>query len=116
MATKPEFIDYLLDQLNQAGVISARKMFGEYGLYCDEKIVALVCDDQLFIKPTGISEHYLDASHYGKPYPGAKDYFQVPEEKLEDADWLSQFVRDTADQLPFPKPKTPKIRKPAANN
>ena len=52
MSTQPSTIDYLLEQLGSAGSVSARKMFGEYGLYCDGKIVALVCDDQFFLKPT----------------------------------------------------------------
>ncbi len=33
-----------------AGTISFRKMFGEYGLYCDGRWSAFVCDDRLFLK------------------------------------------------------------------
>jgi TfoX/Sxy family transcriptional regulator of competence genes len=52
MATKQEFVEFVLDQIGNAGVIEAKKMFGEYALYANEKIVGLICDDKLFIKPT----------------------------------------------------------------
>ena len=50
MASSSEFVEYIADQLLGAGEITYRKMFGEYGMYCDGKIVALLCQDQLFIK------------------------------------------------------------------
>ena len=52
MSTKQSTIDYLLDQLLGAGDVRARKMFGEYALYLDDKVVALVCNQQLFAKIT----------------------------------------------------------------
>ncbi|MCC3506339.1 MAG: TfoX/Sxy family protein [Microcoleus sp. PH2017_19_SFW_U_A] len=52
MSSDLSFVEYILDQINQAGQVSFKKMFGEYAIYCDEKVVALVCDNQLFIKPT----------------------------------------------------------------
>jgi TfoX N-terminal domain len=50
MSTSPETIEMLIDSLEALPNVSYRKMFGEYALYCDTKVVALVCDDQLFIK------------------------------------------------------------------
>lgn len=47
MASRPEFVQYVADQLAGAGAITYRKMFGEYGMYCDGKIFALICDGQL---------------------------------------------------------------------
>ena len=52
MASSQEFVQYAADQSSGAGRITYRKMFGEYGMYCDGKIFALVCDDQFFIKIT----------------------------------------------------------------
>ena len=49
MSSTPDFIEYIAAQISDAGAITYRKMFGEYALYCDAKVVALVCDDQLFI-------------------------------------------------------------------
>ena len=48
MASHPDFVNYMAEQLREAGAIRSRKMFGEYGLYCDDVFFAVVCDDQLF--------------------------------------------------------------------
>ncbi len=58
MATRQETIDFLLDQIAGAGNVRARKMFGEYALYLDEKVVALVCGDQLFVKITNPGKEF----------------------------------------------------------
>ncbi len=52
MSSKQNTVDFILEQITNAGTICAKKMFGEYAIYCDDKVVALVCDDQLFVKPT----------------------------------------------------------------
>ena len=59
MGTSKEFADYVCDQLMVAGNISCKKMFGEYGVYLDEKIVGLICDNQFFLKKTeaGTAHH-----------------------------------------------------------
>ncbi len=54
MSSSQEFVDYIIDQIENAGVITFRKMFGEYALYCNGKVVALICDDQLFVKQTKV--------------------------------------------------------------
>ena len=59
MATRKETIEHILDQLAPLPV-RARAMFGEYGLYCGEKFVAVICDDTLFVKPTPGSEVFID--------------------------------------------------------
>lgn len=105
MASKQETIDYILSQSADAGLLSARKMFGEYGIYCDGKIVALVCDERLFIKPTLAGAEFLGQCIEEPPYPGAKPYFLIPQEKWKDAKWLSQLIRLTTAELPPPSKK-----------
>jgi TfoX/Sxy family transcriptional regulator of competence genes len=104
MATSKATVDFTLDQLAPLPV-RARAMFGEYGLYCDEKIVALICDETLFMKPSEVSESFLSKAELAPPYPGAKDYYAVPEDRLEDRIWLQEFVTRTTASLPLPKPK-----------
>jgi DNA transformation protein len=105
MATDQRTIDFLADQITAAGNIRSRKMFGEYAIYCDEKVVALVCDDQLFIKPTAAGRTFLGTPAEAPPYPGAKPYFRIPEDRWDDHEWLTRLVRLTADALPLPKPQ-----------
>ncbi len=52
MASHPDFVDFVADQLREAGTIRSRRMFGEYGLYCDGVFFAVICDDQFFVKIT----------------------------------------------------------------
>jgi DNA transformation protein and related proteins len=106
MATKQSTIDYILDQLAGAGNVSARKMFGEYALYCDSKVVALVCDDTLYVKITEQGKTFVGSFFKeGYAYDGAKVSMTIPDDKIEDHEWLSELIRITTDNLPLPKPK-----------
>ncbi len=105
MSSSQTTVDYILDQISLAGNVSARKMFGEYGVYCDGKIVALICDEQLFVKPTGAGRTYLGEPEMGCPYPGAKPYYLLGGDRWDDRDWLSELIRITAAELPQPVKK-----------
>ena len=59
MVSSQSTIDYILEQISGTGNIIAKKMFGEFGVYCNDKIVALVCDNQLFIKPTKAGREFI---------------------------------------------------------
>ncbi len=109
MATSESTIDFLLDQLGAVQGVRARKMFGEYALYCGEKVVALVCDDQLFVKITApgkalVGKRYAE----GIAYPGAKPSILVGADDLEDHDRLAELIRVTAAALPSPMAKKTK--------
>lgn len=109
MSTQQSTIDYILDQLTKAGDVSARKMFGEYALYCDGKVVALVCDDTLYVKITEQGKKFVGTSYKeGYAYKGAKASMQIDEDKIEDHEWLSELIRITAEHVPAPKPKKKK--------
>ena len=116
MASKQSTVDFILEQMADAGDVSARKMFGEYGVYCGGKLVALVCDDQLFLKPTAAGKAFIGEVSEKPPYPGAKLWFCVAGNHWENADWLSELVRLTAAELPMPAPKTKKAKPKAAKS
>lgn len=105
MSSQQNIVDYLVEQMSHAGAVRSRKMFGEYAVYCNNKVVALVCDDQLYVKPTDEGKHYLSEIIEAPPYPGAKDYFQISEDYWNDSDWLSGLIRITTAALPMPKRK-----------
>jgi TfoX/Sxy family transcriptional regulator of competence genes len=107
MSSDKNFVKFIADQLEDAGLITYRMMFGEYGIYCDGKIVALVCDDQLFVKPTDGGRAFIGDVTEAPPYPGAKLSFLI-EDKFEDKEWISDLIRITAMELPEPKPKKKK--------
>ncbi len=107
MASDASFVEYVLGQARGAGTIDARKMFGEYAVYCDGKVVMLVCDNRCFLKPTPATAERVRACPHEPPYPGAKPQ-PVIDELLDDADTVAALVRLTADALPAPKPRKPK--------
>ncbi len=109
MASKLEFVEYVADQMSDAGNITYRKMFGEYGIYCDGKIFALVCEDQLFIKITEGGRRIAPELSEAQPYEGAKPYFLI--EDVDDRAFLTELVTATCKELPVPKPKAPKKTK-----
>lgn len=114
MATRAETIDFLFDQLSALPNLRSRKMFGEYAVYLDDKVVAFVCDDELFVKPTDEGRAYVEeaaALDEAPAYPGSKLYLRISGDRWEDREWLSELVDLTAAALPAPKPKKPKTSK-----
>jgi len=110
MASDLSFVEYVLDQCAASGALTFRKMFGEYAIYLDGKVVLLVCDNQAFLKPTEAGRALLGAVEEAPPYPGAKNSFLLGGQ-LEDRELMAAVVRATADALPLPKPKKPKAQK-----
>lgn len=104
MASNQNFTDFVVEQIKNAGEITAKKMFGEYALYADGKIFGLICDNKLFIKPTKVGREYIGKVTEAAPYAGAKPSYLI-EEKIEDSDWLSELVRISVKELPSAKPK-----------
>lgn len=107
MATDQKFVDFVLDQIENAGEITARKMFGEYGIYSDGKIFGLICDNKLFLKPTESGRKFIGDVVEAPAYKGAKPSFLI-EDKLEDREWLSELIRISVKELPMPKAKKKK--------
>jgi len=106
MATDKSTIEYILNQLSTLDNVNARKMFGEYALYYDRKVVGLVCDDTLFIKITDLGKKFVDHNYQeGYAYKGAKPSMLINEELIENSEWLCQLIRITANSLPIPKTK-----------
>lgn len=106
MASTQDFAQYIADQCAGAGDISLKKMFGEYGIYCDGKIFGLICDDRFYVKPTEAGRVLLRTFDPRPPYPGAKDYFYIDE--VDDHEYLSALVRETCKELPMQKPRKKK--------
>jgi TfoX/Sxy family transcriptional regulator of competence genes len=120
MASTQDFVDYVCEQVGLADRVTFKKMFGEYALYVDAKVVAFVCDNQLFVKPTALGKQLVGNITEAPPYPGAKLYFLLSE-RLEDRDFMRQLFLTTASELPTPKPKPkpkpqPKVNAKAAVN
>ncbi len=104
MATDLDFVKFVSDQIDDGCDVSYRKMFGDYTLYSRGKVVALVCDNQLFVKITAAGRSFIDNIVEAPPYPGAKLAFLIQDE-IDDTEWLSELIAVTEAELPMPKPK-----------
>lgn len=97
MASQQRTVDIILEQIT--GPVSARRMFGEFGLYWDGTIVGFVCDDQLFVKPTDAGKAFMREYVEGFPYPNAKPHLLIEGDKWDDGEWLSELFRLSARDL-----------------
>jgi len=110
MASTKDFVNFVTDQIENAGEITYRMMFGEYGIYSDGKLFGLVSDNKLFIKPTEGGRAFIGNVVEAPAYPGAKPSFLI-EDKLDNREWLSNLVKITVKELPEPKPRKKKKTK-----
>ena len=109
MSTRRETASYVLEQLEPLDV-RVRPMFGEFCLYCDEKPVALICDDTVFLKPSAASDGL--GLKEAEAYPGSKPYRIVGADMIHGSDAFRELVQATAEALPSPKPRKPRARSP----
>lgn len=108
MANKQETLDLIAAQAVGSGDVRVKKMFGEAALYLDDVLVAMICDDRLFVKPTKAGHAMIGDPELAPPYPGAKDHFLISEAQIECQEWLCSLLAATKAELPPPKPKKPK--------
>jgi len=104
MASDLGFVEHVFDQMRDAGSVRYRKMFGELAIYCDNKVVALICDDCLHVRPTLGGRELIGEPVEAPPYPGSKDHFLI-EGRIDNREWLTALTVITARELPAPKPK-----------
>ncbi len=102
MASSQEFVQYVCGQLADAGSIAAKRMFGEYGLYCDGRFFATVEDNMLCLKITEAGRGLLPQAEIIEPHQGAHFLYV---ENLEDRAFLARLVRATCAELPAKKPR-----------
>ncbi|MEG1196495.1 MAG: TfoX/Sxy family protein [Clostridia bacterium] len=108
MASTEEYVQYVCEQMSGAGTITYKKMFGEYTIYCDKKVLGLICDNQVFIKPTAAADAMMPTAARMPPYEGAKPHIVLDD--LDDTAFLTAFIFATCRELPLPKPKKKKAQ------
>ena len=103
MASRKEYLNYILEQLSCLEEISHRAMMGEFILYYRGKIVGGIYDDRLLVKPVKSAVAYMPAARYELPYEGAKEMLLVDE--VDNKEFLTGLFNAMYDELPAPKPK-----------
>ena len=103
MASRKEYLNYILEQLSGLEEISHRAMMGEFILYYRGKIVGGIYDDRLLVKPVKSAVAYMPAARYELPYEGAKEMLLV--EEVDDREFLTGLFEAMYEELLAPKVK-----------
>ena len=104
MATDQTVVDYVVEQVALGDRLTYKKMFGEFTLYLDGKIVAMAADNSLLVKPSAAATEIAPGLPERAPYPGAK-LCLVADELLDHSELISRLLLKTAALMPSPKPK-----------
>jgi DNA transformation protein and related proteins len=100
MSTQKETVEFILDKLEDRKVFAARAMFGEYALYCNGKVVALICDDTLFVKILPASASLESDCEQGLPFSRAKPHYVVTEDMFSNATRIAEILANVSSALP----------------
>lgn len=103
MASEQSMVEYLCEQMQGAGDVKHRKMFGEYGVYLNAKFIGTVCNNTLFLKVTKRAQELEPKLELAPAYEGAKPSFCIPVEMLEDPHLLAEFTKAIHRTLPNKK-------------
>ncbi len=103
MSTQKETVEFILEKLRHPERFRTWAMFGEYALYADGTVVALICDDQLYVKIVPASQALEAICEKDAPYPGARPHYVVEEVQLSQLENLSEILFAIAKSLPAKK-------------
>jgi DNA transformation protein len=103
VAVQPQFLAYVLEQLEALGRLRSRRMFGAVGLYSGELFFGIIDDDTVFFKSDDSNSADYKARNMPRfmPFPERPDavmaYFQVPADIIEDAELLVAWARKSVE-------------------
>ena len=100
MASTKDFLDFVIDQIKDQDLVRFKKMFGEYALYYDDKVVALICNNELYIKNTPEGEELAKEKdlEFSTPFPGAKKWI-LAGDNVEYREFLNEILEITRNEL-----------------
>jgi DNA transformation protein len=100
MALGSEFVEFVLESLQPLRGVSARRMFGGWGIYKDGVMFALIAYDTLYFKvDDGNRQDYeaADLPHFtysDKGRPIRMPYCEAPSDGFDDPEILGAWARD----------------------
>lgn len=104
MASKKEYLDFVMEQLSDLSEVSSRAMMGEYVLYYRGKVFGGIYDDRLLVKPVPSAVKLMPDAPMELPYEGAKEMLLV--EDVDDREFLCSLIKGMWEELPEKRKKT----------
>ena len=106
MASRKEYLDFILEQLSDLEEISYKSMMGEYIIYYRGKIVGGIYDDRFLVKPVKSAIAYMPNAKYELSYDGVKEMILVDD--FDNKEFLTGLFNSMYDELSELKPKKKK--------
>ena len=103
MASKKEYLDFILEQLSDLDEIGYRSMMGEYILYYRGKVVGGIYDNRFLVKSVKSAVALMPNAEMELPYKGAKEMLLVDD--LENREFLRKLLEAMYEDLPALKKK-----------
>ena len=97
MASSKEYLEYVLEQLQQVEGLRYRPMMGEYLLYCRGRVVGGVYDDRLLVKDTESARALLPEAPQELPYPGGREMLLVTD--MDNKSLLQQLLEAVSKEV-----------------
>ena len=94
MRVKSSLAGYVAEQLAPLGRISSRAIFGGVGVFIDERLLAIVMGEKLYLHTdkSNLDDYVARGMPQFKPYPNAfdltTDHHEVPQDVVNDAEQL----------------------------
>lgn len=97
MAVSPDFVAFVLDQLEGLGGVTTRRMFGGAGLWRHGLFFGLIAEDVLYLKADAETRDAFEAAggEAFRPFGRKRNlgFWSVSAETLEDEDALQGWAR-----------------------
>lgn len=97
-AKEKEFTSYVVDLMQPIGPVSAKAMFGGYGIFLEGLMFGLIADSVLYLKGDKETENEFKAKGleqftYNKKGKECKmSYYQAPEDTFEDSEEMNYWT------------------------
>ncbi|MCR1919613.1 TfoX/Sxy family protein [Frisingicoccus caecimuris] len=108
MASRKEYLDFVLEQLSGLEGVSYRAMMGEYLLYYNDKLFGGIYDDRFLVKVTASSLELLPDAPQEMPYDGAKPMLLITE--IDNKNYLRELILAMYEDLPEIKKRVKRIK------
>lgn len=105
MATSVDFIEYVCEQIADTGIVTCKKMFGEYMVYVNAKPILLVCDNTVYVKMLDEVKDIMQNAEIGNPYNGAKLHYILD---IENKELCEEIIGILEPITKIPKPRKKK--------
>jgi TfoX/Sxy family transcriptional regulator of competence genes len=103
MASDIDFINYVTDQINGAGIVTSKKMFGEYMIYVNQKPVILICNNTTYVKKLDSIKALCENEETGIPYNGAKEHYILD---VDNREKITEIIKEVEKVSKIPKKKS----------